>query len=184
MLSENCLCAADGFRLSVRKQTVRVAMVMNARKDEKKSWVARKSYLLSILRTKYCNNQGDFSGNVRDARQTPGSRVELEPSGTGTGFTNFQPYTTNKLSEGWLSSCCCVSCACLGWITRVAMGDKVKTAHFMVVANIDHVCTTQEVCSTKTWKAPHLRTDLASTLHLINVQLFSGEDPSVFYRDN
>ena len=115
---------------------------------------------------------------------TPGSRVELEPSGSGTGFTNFQPYTTNKLSEGRLSSCCCVSCACLGWITRVAMGNKVKTAHFMVVANIDHVCTTQEVCSTKTWIAPHLRTDLASTLHLSNVQLFPGEDPSVFYRDN
>lgn len=70
-----------------------------------------------------------------EMQTTPGSRVELEPSGSGTGFTNLQPYTTNKLSEGWLSSCCCVSWACLGSIRRVAMGDKVKAAHLMVVAN-------------------------------------------------
>lgn len=126
------------------------------KEDEKRSWPARKSYLLSTAEqsTSVQAQPRRFQWQRPRCTTTPGSRVELEPSGSGTGFTNFQPYTTNKLSEGWLSSCYCVSCACLGWITRVAMGDKVKTAHLMVVAKIDHVCTTQEVCSTKTWKAP------------------------------
>jgi hypothetical protein len=145
---------------------------------------SRGSLILCRLQNKVLTHPRRFQWQRPRCTTTPESRVELEPSGSGAGFTNFQPYTTNKLSEGRLSSCGCVSCACLGCITRVAMGDKLKTAHFMVVANIDHVCTTQEVCSTKTWKAPHLRTDSASTLHLSNVQLFSGEDPSVFCRDN
>lgn len=106
---------------------------MKARKDRSKSWPARKSYRLSLV-VRSAGTTKEISVARSEMQTTPESRVELEPSGSGTGFTNFQPYTTNKLSGGWLSSCCCVSWACSGSIRRVAMGDKVKAAHLMVVA--------------------------------------------------
>jgi hypothetical protein len=51
------------------------------------------------------------------------------------------------------------------------MGDKSEDSAPQDGRQIDHFCSTQEVRSTKTWKAPHLRTDSASTLHLSTVQL-------------
>jgi hypothetical protein len=53
--------------VSVYKQEIIVAMVIEARKDRNKSWPARRSYHQSIVIQNCWNNQGDFSGEVRDA---------------------------------------------------------------------------------------------------------------------
>ena len=53
--------------VSVYKQTFIVAMAIEARKDRNKSWPARRSYHQSIVIQNCRNNQGDFSGEVRDA---------------------------------------------------------------------------------------------------------------------
>ena len=55
------------LQVSVYKQRAIVVMATKARRDRKKSWPARKSYRLSIVVRLAENNQGDFSGEVRDA---------------------------------------------------------------------------------------------------------------------